>query len=127
MCRRHKMWVEQSYFETYLVPDGTRFIISIYFLPTFNPCWDLKIKFNQALSQTVQNHHSMNVEQVRQICIAMKGVTEGFPFDEVTLVLKVGGKMFALLNLDKDPSVNLKCDPERLTLLRSYPEGVKCD
>lgn len=66
----------------------------------------------------------MNVEEVRQICIAKKGVTEGFPFDETTLVLKVGGKMFALLNLDKDPSVNLKCDPERAIDLREHYDAI---
>ena len=54
----------------------------------------------------------MNIEELREYCISKKGVTEGFPFDEVTLVLKVGGKMFALTNLDGEPSVNLKCDPE---------------
>jgi predicted DNA-binding protein (MmcQ/YjbR family) len=66
----------------------------------------------------------MNVEDVRQICIARKGVTEGFPFDELTLVLKVGGKMFALLNLDKDPSVNLKCDLERAVDLREHHDAI---
>lgn len=60
----------------------------------------------------------MNVEEVRQYCIAKKGVTEGFPFDEETLVLKVGGKIFALLSLDRIPSVNLKCDPEWAIELR---------
>ena len=60
----------------------------------------------------------MNVEEVRQICITKKGVTEGFPFDETTLVLKVGGKIFALISLDRVPSVNLKCDPERAIDLR---------
>ena len=66
----------------------------------------------------------MNVEEIRQICIAKKGVTEGFPFDELTLVLKVGGKMFALLNLDKNPSVNLKCDPERAIDLRERYDAI---
>ena len=66
----------------------------------------------------------MNVEEVRQICIAKKGVTEGFPFDETTLVLKVGGKIFALLNLDKNPSVNLKCDPERAMDLREHHDAI---
>ena len=66
----------------------------------------------------------MNVEQVRQICIEKKGVTEGFPFDDVTLVLKVGGKMFALIDLDKIPSVNLKCDPERAFDLRERYEAI---
>jgi predicted DNA-binding protein (MmcQ/YjbR family) len=60
----------------------------------------------------------MNVEEVRQICLAKKGVTEGFPFDETTLVIKVGGKIYALISLDRVPSVNLKCDPERAIDLR---------
>ncbi|MCK9411677.1 MAG: MmcQ/YjbR family DNA-binding protein [Prolixibacteraceae bacterium] len=65
----------------------------------------------------------MNVEKVRQICIAKKGATEGFPFDETTLVIKVGGKIFALVSLDRVPSINLKCDPERAIDLRErYPE-----
>jgi predicted DNA-binding protein (MmcQ/YjbR family) len=34
-----------------------------------------------------------------------KGVTEGFPFDETTLVFKVGGKMFLLMALEKQPLV----------------------
>jgi len=66
----------------------------------------------------------MNVEKVRQICITKKGVTESFPFGEMTLVLKVGGKIFALLNLDKDPSVNLKCDPERAIDLRERYDAI---
>ena len=46
------------------------------------------------------------------------GVTEEFPFDEVTLVFKVMGKMFALTNLDGDWSLALKCDPQRAIDLR---------
>ena len=60
----------------------------------------------------------MNIEEVRKYCYRMKGVTEGFPFDETTLVFKVGGKMFALLNLKGDNTINLKCDPERAVELR---------
>ncbi|HWR99955.1 MAG TPA: MmcQ/YjbR family DNA-binding protein, partial [Prolixibacteraceae bacterium] len=41
-----------------------------------------------------------------------------------TLVLKVGGKMFALLSLDKTPSVNLKCDPERAVDLREHYDAI---
>lgn len=62
--------------------------------------------------------NNMNVEELREYCISKKGVTESFPFDEVTLVFKVGNKMFALTNLDGEPSVNLKCDPERAIELR---------
>ena len=61
---------------------------------------------------------TMNIEELRAYCIAKKGTTESFPFDETTLVFKVMGKMFALTNLDGNLSVNLKCDPERAIELR---------
>ncbi len=54
-----------------------------------------------------------------------KATTECFPFDDVTLVFKVGGKMFALTNLDGDLSVNLKCDPEKAIELREQYPAVK--
>lgn len=65
----------------------------------------------------------MNIEEFRNYCLLKKGVTEELPFDEVTLVFKVMGKMFALTDID-DPelSVNLKCDPEEAVALRErYP------
>ena len=43
----------------------------------------------------------MNIEQIRDFCIAKKGSTEEFPFDENTLVFKVLGKMFLMAPLDK--------------------------
>ena len=64
----------------------------------------------------------MNIEELREYCISKPGVTEDFPFDEVTLVFKVMGKMFALTNLDGDWSLALKCDPQRAIELREmYP------
>jgi predicted DNA-binding protein (MmcQ/YjbR family) len=65
----------------------------------------------------------MNVEDIREYCISKDFVTESTPFDEVTLVFKVGGKMFALLPLDElKLSINLKCDPEKAVALRElYP------
>lgn len=64
----------------------------------------------------------MNIEEVREYCISKPGVTEEFPFDEVTLVFKVMGKMFLLTNLDGDWTLNLKCDPQRAIELREmYP------
>jgi predicted DNA-binding protein (MmcQ/YjbR family) len=67
----------------------------------------------------------MNFEELREYCIAKKGVTEGFPFDEHALVFKVGGKMFALTVLNKEPIVNLKCDPERAEELREEYSSIK--
>jgi len=52
-------------------------------------------------------------------------VNESFPFDENTLVFKVAGKMFALLDLDQGQTANLKCDPERAIDLRERYSGVK--
>ncbi|PWG06802.1 MmcQ/YjbR family DNA-binding protein [Polaribacter aquimarinus] len=70
----------------------------------------------------------MNIEQLRDFCITKKGVTEHFPFDDVTLVFKVMNKMFALSGLDRwergEESINLKCDPEKSEELRADYEGV---
>ena len=67
----------------------------------------------------------MNVEAFRAYCIAKKGVTEEFPFDEHTLVFKVMGKVFALIPLERVPSqANLKCDPERAIELRETYHGA---
>ena len=68
----------------------------------------------------------MHIEAVRDYCIAKKGTTEEFPFDESTLVFKVMGKMYALVALERSPlSMNMKCDPERAIELREeYPETI---
>jgi predicted DNA-binding protein (MmcQ/YjbR family) len=66
----------------------------------------------------------MNIEELREYCISKKGVTEGFPFGEDTLVFKVGDKIFALANLDGEPSINLKCDPERAVELREQFSSI---
>ena len=67
----------------------------------------------------------MNIEEIRNYCLALKGATEGFPFGEDTLVFKVGDKMFALMNLYGDLSLNLKCDPELAVELREKYSAVK--
>lgn len=67
----------------------------------------------------------MNIEEFRDYCLAKKGVTESFPFDEQTLVFKVMGKMFALSGLEQQPAkANLKCDPEKSTMLREEYDGL---
>ncbi|MDA3867203.1 MAG: MmcQ/YjbR family DNA-binding protein [Salinivirgaceae bacterium] len=67
----------------------------------------------------------MNVEDLRNYCLSKKHVTEEFPFDDVTLVFKVAGKMFALIGLDHvDLSIALKCDPERAQVLRSTHSAI---
>ncbi len=64
----------------------------------------------------------MNIEILREYCLTKKGVTESFPFDEETLVMKVLDKMFMLISLEGYFTVNLKCDPEKALELREmYP------
>jgi len=64
----------------------------------------------------------MNIESLREYCISKKNVTESFPFGEDTLVFKRDGKIFALVNLGGDLSINLKCEPGYAIELReSYP------
>ncbi len=60
----------------------------------------------------------MNTEELRDYCLEKPAVTESFPFDNDTLVFKVGGKIFLLVSLDKGNSFNAKCDPERAVELR---------
>ena len=66
----------------------------------------------------------MDIEKVRKYCLKKKGVTEGFPFNEDTLVFKVMGKMFCLTDLSRPFGLNLKCDPELAVELREKYEGV---
>jgi predicted DNA-binding protein (MmcQ/YjbR family) len=64
----------------------------------------------------------MNAEEIRIYCLKKMETTESFPFDETTLVFKVKNKMFALLGLDEQLAISLKCDPEKAIELRErYP------
>lgn len=55
----------------------------------------------------------MNAEDIREYCLQKNGVEEDFPFDNETLVFKVGGKIFLLMGLERKPlSVNVKTDPQ---------------
>lgn len=70
----------------------------------------------------------MNIQQLYEFCLSKKAVTEHFPFDEDTLVFKVGGKMFCLASLqdweNENPSISVKCDPNYAEELRAQFESV---
>jgi predicted DNA-binding protein (MmcQ/YjbR family) len=66
----------------------------------------------------------MNIEEIQDHCIRKPGVTEEFPFDDVTLVFKVDGKMFVLVPLERELSLSLKCDPELAWQLRERYAAV---
>lgn len=71
----------------------------------------------------------MNLETYYEFCLSKKGVTEHFPFDQDTLVFKVGGKMFALSSIKQweigEPKVNLKCNPEYALELRAEYNDIQ--
>lgn len=66
----------------------------------------------------------MNIEELRDYCLAKPAVTAGFPFGEDTLVFKVGEKIFLITSLGQ-PSFNVKCDPEKAVELREQFDEVK--
>lgn len=67
----------------------------------------------------------MNIEKLREYCLSKAGAMEDFPFDETTIVFKIGSKIFAMSDLEKLPfSVNLKCDPEKAIELRERYECI---
>lgn len=68
----------------------------------------------------------MDIERLRDYCLAKPGVTEELPFGPDTLVFKVLGKIFVLTGLDEQPcSFNAKCDPDYAQELREqYPHSI---
>ena len=67
----------------------------------------------------------MNIEEIRDYCLAKPGVTEDMPFGEDTLVFRVGEKLFLLTSLSQGESFNVKCDPERAIELREQHTEVQ--
>ncbi len=70
----------------------------------------------------------VRIDQLRDYCISKKGVTEHFPFDDVTLVFKVMNKMFLITGLNDweqgIAKMNVKCDPEWSEELRGEYDGI---
>jgi predicted DNA-binding protein (MmcQ/YjbR family) len=67
----------------------------------------------------------MNIEDVRNYCLSLKGVTEEMPFGPSNVVFKVMGKMFLLLPLDKENLVlSVKNTPEKNSDLRARYSNV---
>lgn len=81
-------------------------------------------RFNFLVKITLEN--AIYIDEIREYCLTKPGVTEDFPFDDEVLAFRVIDKIFALVNVEKQPSfVNLKCDPERAVELRERYPSVK--
>lgn len=71
------------------------------------------------------NFAVMNIEELREYCLSLPQVTEDMPFDDETLVFKVGGKMFCFAALEGDLKMNLKCDPdEAIEIRETFPAVI---
>ncbi len=67
----------------------------------------------------------MNIETIREYCLAKKDAEETTPFGPDNLVYKINGKMFLLLSIDADPpQFNIKCDPDKALELREEFSSV---
>ena len=67
----------------------------------------------------------MDVLAFRNYCLSLPFTEECAPFDETTLVYKVGGRMYAFADMVGFERIALKCDPEEALLLRErYPDEV---
>jgi predicted DNA-binding protein (MmcQ/YjbR family) len=66
----------------------------------------------------------MTLEYFRDFCLALPYVTEDTPFDVNTLCFRIGGKIFAIIDIESFDYANLKCDPERSIELREQYPGI---
>ncbi len=68
----------------------------------------------------------MTLTLLREFLLSQPGATEDTPFGPETLVYRIAGKMFALVDWQAEPlTINLKCEPELALLLREIHPEVK--
>lgn len=66
----------------------------------------------------------MDIETAREYCLSKKAVTECFPFDEYSLVMKVMDKMFALIDLKRQQDLS-EMRPEYALELREHYVAIE--
>ena len=67
----------------------------------------------------------MDVLSFRDYCLSLPMTEESTPFDETTLVYKVGGRMFTYASMEEFRRLAVKCDPDEALVLRDRFEGVE--
>lgn len=67
----------------------------------------------------------MDLDDALDHCLSLPGANETYPFGDDIAVIKVAGRMFALLPLGAEPpSISLKCDPVLAAVHRARYPGV---
>ncbi len=67
------------------------------------------------------------MNNIIEYCLKKKGATKNYPFGPDPMVIKIAGKMFALISENKGEYsyLNLKCDPVIAENLREQHENVR--
>ena len=72
----------------------------------------------------------MDIEQLREYCLSLPGVTEATPFERFSrgrftiLVFYVGGHMFCYFNIDDFTSITIKGEPETIADLKERYQAI---
>ena len=72
----------------------------------------------------------MNIEEFREYCLSLPGVTEGTPFEKFSrgkftiLVFYVKGHMFCYFNIDDFTSITIKCAPTDMAELKERYQAI---
>ncbi len=67
----------------------------------------------------------MDISDIREYCLSLPAVEETTPFDETTLVYKIGGKIFLLTDIEHPTSINIKCEPDQAIELRDRYDEIQ--
>jgi predicted DNA-binding protein (MmcQ/YjbR family) len=68
----------------------------------------------------------MQLETLRAYLLSQPGAVEDHPFGPQPLVVKVGGKIFAIVSEDAKPlDISLKCEPAHAQFLRDSFAAVR--
>ena len=66
----------------------------------------------------------MSIEDIRDYCLGLPYTEETMPFNDTTIVYKVGGKWFAVTDLEQNDKVVVKCDPDIAVELRDRHQEI---
>ena len=67
----------------------------------------------------------MELADLRRLCLAKAGAQESSPFGPGALVMKVAGKIFAIISDQADPpDISLKCEPDLAVTWRDSYDAV---
>ena len=76
------------------------------------------------------NKRKVNIEEFREYCLSLEGVTEKMPFGKFArrfdsiLVFYIHGHMFCLVDIDNFTSVTVKSKPETIEEIRMNHSSV---